>query len=147
MRLFVYGTLMRGYGNHRRLASARFIGAAVSAAACYRMHDSGFPILVDDPLGARVCGELYEVDRVTLAACDSLEGHPHWYRRRKRRFVAADGTTYKAWVYLMPEQLAGNRPAQHGILTWPFHKQDEQDFAEDGADAETGEHDDLLHHQ
>ena len=122
MKLFVYGTLKRGFGNNRCLKSARFIGAAISTAACYRMHDAGFPILVDDPLGARVRGELYEVDRATLTACDHLEQHPYWYRRRKRRFVADDGTTYKAWVYIMPEKFTMHRSrVQHGILAWPFY--------------------------
>jgi gamma-glutamylcyclotransferase (GGCT)/AIG2-like uncharacterized protein YtfP len=148
VRLFVYGTLMQGYGNHRRLGSARFIGGAISTAATYRMYDGGFPILVDDPLGARVRGELYEVDRATLTACDHLEGHPHWYRRRKRRFVTDDGTTYKAWVYIMPEQLAASRSqrVQYGTLTWPSRKSPRRGRENDD-NHELENADDPLHHQ
>lgn len=144
MKLFVYGTLKQGHGNHRRLATARFIGAAVSAAATYRMHDSGFPVLVDEPLGARVSGELYEVDRATLTACDRLESHPYWYRRRKRRFVTEDGTTHKAWVYIVPENLATYPRVSTPVLSWPFH---DYTRVEDADDDETGEHDDAIYHQ
>ena len=100
--VFVYGTLKRGHGNHRLLEASRFVGEAVSASACYAMHDCSFPILVDEPLGGRVMGELYAVDRRTLRSLDMLEGHPQMYCRRRRKFVTAAGCTYEAWVYLMP---------------------------------------------
>ena len=42
MKLFVYGTLKRGYGNNRLLREATFIGPAISKSAMYRMYSTGF---------------------------------------------------------------------------------------------------------
>lgn len=81
--VFVYGTLMRGFGNHGLLAGATYLGPAGTAAA-WRLLDLGaFPALVSAPDGfaAPVRGELYRVDGATLAALDRLEGHPDFYRR------------------------------------------------------------------
>jgi gamma-glutamylcyclotransferase (GGCT)/AIG2-like uncharacterized protein YtfP len=46
-------------------------------------------------------GELYHLGSIdALAACDSLEGHPNWYRRQKVR-VATAGGVVTAWMYIM----------------------------------------------
>jgi gamma-glutamylcyclotransferase (GGCT)/AIG2-like uncharacterized protein YtfP len=81
-RVFVYGTLRQGEGNHRLLLSARFVGEA-STAAGFALYDLGaFPGLVHEGAGT-VAGEVYDVDAETLAALDRLEGVPSFYRRER----------------------------------------------------------------
>ena len=75
IRLFVYGTLMRGEPNHHYLAQSRFLGEARTEPAYTLVSLGAFPTMV--PGGqTSVVGELYETDRRTLLAIDRLEGHP-----------------------------------------------------------------------
>lgn len=102
-RVFVYGTLLAGESNHRLLANAELVGAAVTKPV-FALADLGaFPAMVEGGTSA-VHGEVYEVDRPTLARLDVLEGHLRFYRRRQ--VVLADGTTAETYV-LSPEQAAG----------------------------------------
>jgi gamma-glutamylcyclotransferase (GGCT)/AIG2-like uncharacterized protein YtfP len=78
--VFVYGTLRRGEANHGRLAGARYVCRAATAAR-YELLDLGaFPALTTGGRTA-VVGEVYEVDQATLDRLDLLEGHPGFYRR------------------------------------------------------------------
>lgn len=100
--VFVYGTLRRGEGNHRRLATARYLGA--TRAAGFRLYDlGGCPAAVACP-GSSVAGEVYAVDGPTLASVDRLEGHPVAWRRVRREL--STGTV--GWIYTMtPGQVGG----------------------------------------
>ena len=80
MRLFVYGTLMRGESNHRYLKSARFERAAATRAE-FALADFGdYPAIVR-PGSCAITGELYEIDEATLARVDELEEVPEFYER------------------------------------------------------------------
>ncbi len=103
MRVFVYGTLLAGEGNHRLLASAKLVGEARTAPV-FELRDLGyFPGLVK---GGACCvaGEVYEVDAETLARLDALEGHPRFYRRTR---IALDSGTKVETYLLTPEQVEG----------------------------------------
>jgi gamma-glutamylaminecyclotransferase len=102
-RVFVYGTLLAGEGNHHLLASARLIAPAQTLPE-YSMADfGGFPAVTAGGT-VTIAGEVYEVDGPTLEALDRLERHPRWYVRTPIRL--ADGT--HAQTYLMrPEQVEG----------------------------------------
>ena len=75
MKLFVYGTLKKGFGNHRYLEKSTLLDN------CCWTHgvlvDLGhFPGMLEDPTkDSKVYGELYEIDEDTLARCDLLEGY------------------------------------------------------------------------
>jgi gamma-glutamylaminecyclotransferase len=104
--VFVYGSLKKGFHNHRLLETGQaiFKGTAESVAPEYAMVDLGsFPGLIDGK--QRVTGELYEVDAHTFHRLDSLEGHPHMYTRHERRFrmVGENKLVQTAWVYLYNE--------------------------------------------
>lgn len=105
-RVFVYGTLMGGLGNHGLLADggATFLGPALTARP-RPMYDLGwFPAVVDRLGHDQVVGELYLVDGPTLARLDRLEGHPHSYRREPVGIAGGPD----AWMYLMdPRRIAG----------------------------------------
>jgi gamma-glutamylaminecyclotransferase len=105
VRLFVYGTLMRGRANHGLLAGTERLGAARTAAAFELVDLGDFPGLVGG--GDRsVAGELYRVDRRTLARLDAFEGHPGTIRRAE--VTLADGG--RAQAYLVAARLAVDRP-------------------------------------
>ncbi len=103
--VFVYGTLMRGEGNHDLLARARFLGPARTQPG-YALHDLGsFPGLVAGGDHA-VEGEVYIVGPDTLARLDQLEGHPRFYQRAP--IALGDGTTVE--TYLLPRDRVEGRP-------------------------------------
>jgi gamma-glutamylcyclotransferase (GGCT)/AIG2-like uncharacterized protein YtfP len=83
MKLFVYGTLKKGYGNHPVLDGAKFIGnCRMWNAEMYTL--GGYPGLKKtDKLEDCVDGELYEIDDAILKRCDLLEGHPKFYLRKQ----------------------------------------------------------------
>lgn len=102
-RVFVYGTLLAGEPNHRLLEAASFVGPAVTPPVFSLVDLGPFPALVEGGAGA-VVGEVYEVDRPTLARLDQLEGHPRFYKRQ--RIALDDGSHVETYV-LSPEQVAG----------------------------------------
>lgn len=91
MRVFVYGTLMRGRANHRVLVQlgARFVGEATAAERRTLVDLGPYPALLprdaerDGATGARVRGEVYEVDDACVADLDTFEGCPELYRRER----------------------------------------------------------------
>ena len=109
-RIFVYGSLRAGFGNHRLLKDSRYIGEAVTAPQYTMLHLGGFPGVVADGQTS-IVGEVYEVDHDTLRLLDRLEGHPNFYARTPIE-VARVGNTdidlgpeaIDAEVYLLPQQ-------------------------------------------
>lgn len=72
-RVFVYGTLKRGYGNNVLLRGSTYIGPSVTVPR-YRMLEPSFPVILPDENGKQLAGEVYHVDDTTLASLDRLEG-------------------------------------------------------------------------
>lgn len=74
MRIFIYGTLMRGRGNAGYMAGQDFIGQA-STEPCYRMVDcGGYPgMFFVNESGVSVRGEVWDVDESCRARLDVLE--------------------------------------------------------------------------
>jgi gamma-glutamylaminecyclotransferase len=104
MKLFVYGTLKRGFGNNRLLRDAKFLGNARTVQP-FVLLDSGFPVMT--PVGAgnmRVSGEVYEIDNIdnskTLARLDALEGEGRMYDRVKIDVVTDDLREIKVHAYI-----------------------------------------------
>lgn len=77
-RIFVYGSLKKGFGNHRLLETARFLGETQVKGKMYSL--GGYPGAKMDEEGT-IFGELYEVDDSTKSRLDRLEGHPTFYKR------------------------------------------------------------------
>jgi gamma-glutamylcyclotransferase (GGCT)/AIG2-like uncharacterized protein YtfP len=72
VRLFVYGTLMPGHGNHRRIE--RFVLRARPGRITGILVDLGaFPALV--PGDGLVEGVLLEIDPSALSITDQIEGY------------------------------------------------------------------------
>lgn len=85
INVFVYGTLKSGFWNNGYLAEADFVGERYTYEAHFHMYDIGFPAVLWAPGDLpcyHICGELYRVNRETLANLDRLESEGHMYKRR-----------------------------------------------------------------
>ena len=110
--VFVYGTLKRGFPYHDMgLAGQRFV-ARCRTCEPYPLVVADrwyLPILIAEPgVGQCVIGELYAVDRPTLAKLDRLEGTG--LKRGYRRTVIAvqpldRDTAWDAWAYVKDRAL------------------------------------------
>lgn len=83
-KVFVYGTLKKGYHNHRVLGSnPKFCGKATTPPD-YLLYDNGsYPCMIQATAGEgrAVEGEVYEVPDSQMVALDRLEGVPWLYER------------------------------------------------------------------
>ena len=109
-RLFVYGTLMRGFDHPMAQLlsrSADFLGAATCCGRLYLIKHCPGLVLSDDPAEA-VFGELYRLrDRDALLgefdmyeACGAGFPEPTEYIRRMLSVTHQDGTAGEAWTYV-----------------------------------------------
>jgi gamma-glutamylaminecyclotransferase len=101
MKVFVYGTLQRGQGNHRLLADQMFLGEAVTVRH-FAMVDVGFPFMLwDGEETAPVAGELFDIgdDLECLDRLDRLESEGRMYDR-VRGSVVCDGKRHTASFYV-----------------------------------------------
>ena len=73
MKVFVYGTLRKGYGNHHLLRDANFLGEAQVKATMYLMGYIPYVSLNNDT--NTVHGEVYKIDEDILRRLDQLEGY------------------------------------------------------------------------
>lgn len=101
IRVGVYGTLKAGFGNHRLLSKADFVGTGKTKSP-YPLEVEGLPYLHDkEGVGENVTLEVYDVDPDTLRRLDLLEGHPSFYKRKVIPVSMSDWTTTYAWVYFV----------------------------------------------
>lgn len=128
-KVFVYGTLKRGFGNHRLLANAKFIGPAMLAGN-HTLLDSGFPVCMhvtnDKGEGGVVLGEVYAIDTTTLRWLDRLESEGAMYNRLPQEVVYQDGTAEVVWVYI------GAPAYWHGTEVGEQWRREYQFFVYDG---------------
>ncbi len=109
-RLFVYGTLMRGFENPMAQLlsrSADFIGEARCRGRLYRVQHYPGLLLSDDP-GDIVFGELYRLrarDELLrefdmYEACGEGFAEPTEYIRQMLGVTLDDGSAVDAWTYV-----------------------------------------------
>ena len=92
--VFVYGTLRQGEANHGLLRGAKYLGTHRTQRR-YTMRDLGaYPAIVEGGVTA-VVGEVYAMDKKTLARLDRLEDCPEEYSRGRLK------TPFGwAWIYV-----------------------------------------------
>jgi len=82
MKLYVYGTLRKGFRLNEYLGNATFLKKVTLKG--FKMYDNGgsFPYVVHVPnSSATIVAELYEIDEKILEVCDRIEGIPYHYQR------------------------------------------------------------------
>ena len=81
-KIWVYGSLRQNQENHDLyLTNATFLSIAYAKGSLYTLKDLSYPAFLNDDQRL-ICGELYEVDDVTLQRCDDLEDYfPDAYQK------------------------------------------------------------------
>jgi gamma-glutamylcyclotransferase (GGCT)/AIG2-like uncharacterized protein YtfP len=94
MKVFVYGTLKQGHGNHRLLRESKLLGECNTPPAFEMINMGAFPGAVRGK--EELQGEVYEVDEHTMERLDMLEGYPQFYGREIIPTEFGD-----AWIYTL----------------------------------------------
>ncbi len=124
--LFVYGSLKKGFGNHRLMTEAVYLGPGVIEG--YDMYSLRyFPAIVEGK--GEVYGELYKVSEKELADIDALEGYSPrddtgMYIRRATRVQTVIGMI-SAELYLWADESGSLRGRREYISEgyWEGQKQ------------------------
>lgn len=116
--LFVYGSLKKGFDNHKLLDKyTRRLGKAktISKFAMYEDSFGNYPYLIKMPI-SKIEGELYEIHREEmLDKIDEFEGAPDYYYRKKIQVKTHKGVKF-AHVYLSTKNEIPND--QNPIKVW-----------------------------
>lgn len=81
MKVFVYGTLKKGYHNHFMLKDSKFMGTGVIDD--HTLIDSPYYPYAIERKGSEVFGQVYKVTKETMKRLDMLEGYPEYYNKKK----------------------------------------------------------------
>lgn len=104
MKVFVYGTLKRGFSNNRLLDTSEFITTATMNQV-KMLNIGAFPGVVEAP-ESQVQGELWEVPESALGSLDALEGYSEaseeysLYLRREGVVETPEGSLVACVFYL-----------------------------------------------
>ena len=106
MKVFAYGTLMRGEPAHALLGDAKLLGECRTEPGYTLVLLDGYPGLVEGGETA-VVGEIYELpdDEARLRELDRYEDAPELYTRVLRTIGG-----HETWVYLLRQGHAQGRP-------------------------------------
>jgi gamma-glutamylaminecyclotransferase len=98
----VYGSLKRGFGNHRLLEQAQFVGVG-ETPPIYQMRGAGrsYPGIFSGD--SRVQVEVFSVTDSELKRLDQLEGHPSFYNREVTNILLDSGEALPAFIYKLPD--------------------------------------------
>jgi gamma-glutamylcyclotransferase (GGCT)/AIG2-like uncharacterized protein YtfP len=98
-KVFVYGSLKKGFGNHSLLTDSHYLGP--------------YPGVVSGE--GIIHGELYEVDDTTFSRLDRLEGYPSFYGREETPINIGEDQVI-AWMYTLPDTWhTGSRVIESGV--------------------------------
>lgn len=108
-RLFVYGSLKRGYYNDIYLSSARFLGEHTTRDE-FSMYDFGTYPAVSERGNSCIVGEVFAINEHHLASTDQLEWYPDFYQR-----VLIETEYGEAWMYIVNERLCVGKKLLAGV--------------------------------
>lgn len=94
-KLFVYGTLKKGFYNHVLLEKSKFLGHHITGNEFTMVDLGAYPALLEEGT-TPITGEVYEITSPIAHNIDRLEGYPHFYQRKE-----IDTPYGKARVYYM----------------------------------------------
>ena len=107
MRLFVYGTLMKGNSDHDKyLSGARFAGYFIADGL--QLYDFGsYPLIIQDEID-KVRGEMYIVDSNILDKLDVSEIKGNLFTRKSIRVINDNDEVQEAYVYVYNKDVSKN---------------------------------------
>jgi gamma-glutamylcyclotransferase (GGCT)/AIG2-like uncharacterized protein YtfP len=108
MRVFVYGTLKKGFHNALYLENARFLGE-FTTDSIYSMYNFGTYPAVGEFGKTAIEGEVYEISQAQLESIDRLEWYPEFYQR-----VMIKTSFGGAWMYVVSERLCVDKITTSG---------------------------------
>lgn len=122
-RLFVYGTLRKGYSLNRvlRRMGARYVGKGRIQGSLYDLGE--FPgAVTSSSMRKRIEGELYELPHADaqlkeldrIEEFDSERPENSLFVRRISTVRLANGRRMRAWVYFLPRRPVNARPIAQG---------------------------------
>jgi gamma-glutamylcyclotransferase (GGCT)/AIG2-like uncharacterized protein YtfP len=116
-KIIVYGTLKKGFGNHRLLQNAKFLGKALTKNK-YKMTKSGIPFVHEDKPEVQITGEVYEVSEADMPRLDALEGFRgrrdnSFYYRKPIPVILENKEELEAEIYFSDS--TGNTNVENGI--------------------------------
>lgn len=123
IKLFVYGTLMKGNSNHERyLAKSKFIGNAKMKD--YALYDLGsYPGIVKRE-GCTVKGEVYEIDDKTKTLIDKLEGEGSLYFAEQVEVLMENDEKFSALVYVYGHDVNESNYISNENQPWQLKRND-----------------------
>jgi len=100
-KVAVYGSLLKGLGNHRLLETSTLMGEDLVKLPFQMVSLGSFPGLIPSKKEEDIFIEVYEVTDEVFARLDRLEGYPHFYNRR-----IIDTAFGEAFVYFLEKHEA-----------------------------------------
>jgi len=104
MKIFVYGTLKRGFGANRLLRDSQMVAEDYIDGA-HMVSLGGFPgVFLSHREGTtgHVQGEVYEIDDVVLEHLDHYESNGSFYQRQK--VTTRGGLEVEVYEFLSPSE-------------------------------------------
>ena len=120
VKVAVYGSLKRGFGNYPTMkrAEGQFVSTAISNFNVV-MDGHSYPYINETSNGHPMEVEIFDVPKDKLEGLDWLEGHPTFYKREVKSFILEDGSKIEAWVYFLQSGVEANESLlRDGVYVW-----------------------------
>lgn len=122
-KVFVYGTLKKGYNNNYLLSTSKYLGEYVTKDKFGMDSYVYYPAIfkTDSINKGYIVGELYEVEDHIMPYLDKLEGYPNHFDRQEIIVEDGGGNEEKALVYYYknkPNNCIENKPDKNGFIEW-----------------------------
>lgn len=114
-RVFVYGTLKRGFRRHHALEAQKFLGPATTTTGFCLFDLGSYPGLIRTDNGISIEGELYEVDDSCLVELDVIEAVDQGLYGRESIQLLAPWDDGPALTYIYLQSTEGHAE----ISQWP----------------------------
>ncbi len=111
-KVFVYGTLKKGFKLHHHLENAKFLGEGFIWG--YDLYNVGwYPAAIKGT--GKIFGELYEMDDETLKLLDQVEDEGFLYKRIEDEVFLKD-KKIKAFVYIYLHDTRNLEKIESGVF-------------------------------
>ena len=117
IKVFVYGTLMKGNSNYQDfLSEAKFVGKVIAEG--FALYDLGcYPGIIPSEID-KVKGQLYTIDNNTLIKLDELEEEGSLYLRKSINVVNDNKEVQKAYTYIYNQNISRKIKVSYEEQPW-----------------------------